>query len=140
MWGGEEEEQGRPSWWGWFGLWQSPSPPLESGEVCSITSSPKRVPGSLPGSQSQFGAGRNRGTPGNVLKPKRSEESSEDRSWVRRDEDFVAPLPLGLLLTGGWGRKQRKLPEERGWQRDLCVLQGGFEAQRRFLGSVPEIW
>lgn len=60
--------------------------------------------------------------------PKRSEESSEDRSWVSRDEDFVAPLLLGWLLTGGWGGKQRKLPEERGWQKDLWTLQGEFEA------------
>lgn len=60
--------------------------------------------------------------------PKRSEESSEDRSWVSRDEDFVAPLLPGLLLTGGWGRKQRKLPEEWCWQKDLWILQGEFEA------------
>lgn len=59
--------------------------------------------------------------------PKRSEESSEDKSWVSRDEDLVAPLLLGWLLTGGWGRKHRKLPEEWGWQKDLWILQGREE-------------
>lgn len=47
--------------------------------------------------------------PGKVLKasePKRSLESSDDKSWVRMEEDLAAPLLLGLLLTGGWKREQ----------------------------------
>lgn len=38
--------------------------------------------------------------------PKRSVESSDDKSWVRMEEDLAAPLLLELLLTGGWKREQ----------------------------------
>lgn len=47
--------------------------------------------------------------PGNVLKAselKRSVESSDDKSWVRMEEDLAAALLLALLLMGGWKREQ----------------------------------
>lgn len=73
--------------------------------------------------------------PGNVLKasePKRSVESSDDKSWVRMEEDLAAPLLLGLLLTGGWKREQdvRNGAGRAAWRQPFacCQRHQGFWA------------
>lgn len=90
--------------------------------------------------------------PGKVLKasePKRSLESSDDKSWVRMEEDLAAPLLLGLLLTGGWKREQdmrNRAGRATGWQAFTCCQQhqgfctGIFNSSLTRSGGMKWVW
>lgn len=86
------------------------SPPLEFGEVCSITSGPKRVLGSLPGSQPQFGARRNWGRTWERAEAEEIGGILRGQLLGEQGRGFRGPFAAGVAPHGGLGEKTPKTP------------------------------